>query len=134
VSQVLRNASSCRNAVQCTSAWFSVIALPPSRETGEIERHLTEAIPIIDEAQKRLQSDKVYYIVAIVLAFVLLVFTFDMRLPFGLNTLVIAFRGLLVVLMAYFFWTAVVLKKIELKGLIAARNDINNALKSNPPL
>ncbi|ELU04661.1 hypothetical protein CAPTEDRAFT_173602 [Capitella teleta] len=112
----------------------SVTALPPARESGEIEKHLTAAVPIIDDAMKRVKSDKVYCIVAMVLALILLIFTFDVSLPFGLTALVILLRGCLVVTVAYFFWTLVVLKTIELKGLTAARNDINNALKSNPPL
>lgn len=109
-------------------------ALPPPRETGEIEKHLTDALPIIDNAMKRVRSDQVYYVVAMALLGIALTFTFDLSLPYGLTFLILLLRGLLVVALAFCFWTASVLSNKELNGLIAARKDINNALKSNPPL
>ena len=114
----------------CKLSLFSAMA--PPRETGEIEKHLSDAIPVLDEGLRKVKANQVYYLVAMMLCLFTTIFTSNMTLPFGLTLFITLLRVVMVVAVAFFFWTATVLANKEINGLTAARKDINNALKSNP--
>ena len=106
----------------------------PERRTADLERHLVDAIPLLDKGMKQVKARQVWYAVAAVLSLMLLVFLADVSLPWGLGVVLGAARFGLTCSVAYSFWSCVVLSNRELNGMISVRKDINNMLKASPQI
>jgi len=82
---------------------------------------------------KKVRSSQVFYAVALLLCATALVFTSNLSvLPYGLDFVVSGARLVLVVYAAFCTWMAGVLSNWELSGLMAARKDANNTLRTLP--
>ena len=102
------------------------------REFAEIEKSFSAAIPVLDSGIKQVRADRVFYMIVFLLSFIMLTFTADLVLPWGLNAMVILIRVILVLASGGCLWMGVVMANREINGLLAAKKDINNLLKSNP--
>ena len=112
---------------------YSSLATAKVRETGEIEKHLTDALPILDQGLRRIKSSQVFFVVSMFLCLVALVFTCDIVPSWTLcGFLVGIFRTFLTIAIAFLLWTVLILSRIERAGLTATKKDINNLLKSSP--
>ncbi|KAK2163915.1 hypothetical protein LSH36_72g05013 [Paralvinella palmiformis] len=111
----------------------NITAAAKIRETGEIEKNLTEALPIIDKGLQKIKSNQVFFVVSMFFCLVALVFTSDIASSWTMWGVIIGiFRTFLTVAIAFLVWNVLILSKIEWAGLTAAKKDINNLLKSNP--
>jgi len=109
-----------------------VAAIGSRRGSGELERCLSDLIPVVDRGMKRVRSSQVFYAVALLLCLSALVFTSDLSVPYGLEVIVSIARVVLVVYAAFCAWMAGVLSHWELNVLMAAKKDANNTLRTLP--
>ena len=103
------------------------------RETGEIEKYLTEAIPILDKGYKKVKAMQTFYAVVLVMCLVGLLFSCDLDLPLGLGYIVTLGRFAMGVGVGACIWMGVVMTNREMNGLLCARKDINNLLRAGNP-
>ena len=92
----------------------------------------SDAIPVLDDGMRKVKADQVFYAVAFAISIFGLIYSAALTMPYGLDLILMLIRFLVTVACGYFFWMAVVLANWELNGLLAARKNINNILKSNP--
>ena len=109
-----------------------VAAIGKQRDTGELEKSLCDLLPVIDCGIKKVQSSQVFYVIALLLCFIALVFTDNLPVPCGLNVFVCVARMVLVVYGAFCVWMAAVMSNWELNALLAARKDANVTLRTLP--
>ena len=64
----------------------------------------------------------------------ILIFTADFTLPFGLGFFLVLLRVIGTIAIGYFLWMAIVMANWELNGILSTRKDINFLLKANPNL
>lgn len=111
----------------------NITATAKSRETGEIEKHLMEALPIVEQGLQKIKSNQVFFIASMFLCLVAVVFTCDIAPSWTVCGIMIGIiRTFLTVAIAFLLWTVLILSKVERAGLTATKKDINNLLKSNP--
>ena len=81
---------------------------------------------------KKVRSSQVFYIIALLLCFMAMIFTNNLSVPCCLALLVYVVRILLVVHGAFCAWMAGIMSNWELNGLLAARKDANVTLRTLP--
>jgi len=101
-------------------------------DSGELEKSLSDLLPIVDRGMKKVQSSQVFYAVTVLLCFTALIFTSNLSVPYGVNIIVYIARVILVVYAAFCMWMTAVLSNWELNGLMAAKKDANNTLRTLP--
>ena len=109
-----------------------IVAIGSRCDSGELEKSLSDLIPVLDRGMKKVQSSQVFYAVAFLLCITALVFTSNMSVPYGLDFIVAVIRVILVIHAAFCVWMAAVLSNWELSGLLAAKKDANNTLRTLP--
>jgi hypothetical protein len=103
------------------------------RDGAEIEKHMTDALTILESGKQKVTSDRVFFLVSMLLCIVSLVFTCDLAASWTLCGAVIgAMRTLLTLAIGFFLWMGVVQAKVELAVFAATKSDVNNLLRSNP--
>jgi sphingomyelin phosphodiesterase 2 len=107
----------------------NLTAMGKHRESGEIEKHLSDTLLVIDKGVKKAKSGQVFYFAALILCVLAFFVTLGFNFPYGIDFLVDIAR-VVVGLYAWFcLWMAVTGSNVELTALLAATKDINNALK-----
>ena len=118
------------------SATFTIRPDPVSgvaaRPTGEIEKDLTDALPLINTGIKKVKSDQVFFSVVAFLCLVALTFTSSVQMPYGMNMCMYLVRFFLAVAIGFCVWMVLVMCNSEINGLTAIKKDMNNLLRSNP--
>lgn len=113
--------------------WLSIIAaVGRQRDTAELEKSLSDLIPVIDCGVKKVRSSQVFYAIALLLCFTALIFANNLSVPYGLTVFVCAARTVLVVYGAFCAWMAAIMSNWELSALLAARKDANVTLRTLP--
>lgn len=116
----------------CEQAKFAFVdaGMGRLRQPEEIEKHLSEALGIMDDGMKKVRSSRVFYSVLVLLCIVALVFFSDFHLPFVPDIFFSFARLVLTVFLCFFVWMARVGNDREMNGLKAAKKDMNNLVKS----
>jgi sphingomyelin phosphodiesterase 2 len=107
----------------------NVTAMGKRCESGEIEKHLSELLLVVDSGIKKVKSSQVFYTAAILLSLTALVFTSSIDLPFGINILVTVGRMVVLLYVAFCMWMILTVTNFELTSLYAAKKDVNNAVR-----
>lgn len=113
---------------------FRVSAMGKQRDVGEIEKHLSDALAVVDGGMKRTWSSQVYYIVGCLLSFVALMFisTMSIHLDFSVACLIVELARMAVMThLVFCAFMAIIVVSREHNALLAARKDINWILKSS---
>jgi len=113
-------------------SYLYVAAIGNQRNTGELEKSLSDLLPVIDCGVKKVRSSQVFSLIALLLCCTALVFTNNLSIPFGLTVFVYIVRIVLVVYSAFCVWMAAVMSNLELSALLAARKDANVTLRILP--
>jgi hypothetical protein len=103
-----------------------------TRDSAEIEKNFTDALPVIDDGMKCVKADQISFYVLLFLSITLLFFTSNIVMPYGLDVILKSLRVFLVLVAGFSLWSSTVMANKELNGFLAVRKDINNLLKSNP--
>ncbi len=124
---LFRNSS----AILCVSL-FSGMA--PSIDSGEVEKHLNDALPVLEWGINKAKSDQVFFCVKLFLCIVALVAlnNFSCEAWSVVGTCLGVTKAVLVLIAGACFWLAAIMCNIEINGLTSAKKDVNNMLKSNP--
>lgn len=110
----------------------NVTAGGKQHESGELEKSLSDLIPVVERGVKKVRSSQVFYAVAFLLCVIAVVFTSNISAPYGLNAVVAVARTVVVVYAAFCMWMALILCNCELNALLAAQKDANNTLRTLP--
>jgi len=119
----------CQLCVKKTFAFVDT-GMGRLRQPEEIEKHLSEAIGLLDDGLKKVRSSRVFYSVLLLLCFVALAFFSDFHLPFVPDIVFTFARLALTVFLCFCAWMARVGNDRETNGLKAAKKDMNNLVKS----
>ena len=104
-----------------------------SRELGDIEKHLLDALSVIDEGVQKAKSARVFYVVGLLLSIMTLFFVNSFHIPQELAILGVLMELSQVTVTGYALfcvWMALIMTGRELNGLVNVKTDINNTLKS----
>jgi len=109
-----------------------VVAIGKRRDSGELEKSLSDLIAVVEHGVNKVRSSQVFYAIAFLLSVFVLIVTNNISVPYGLNIVVSVARIILVVYAAFCMWMALILSNWELNALLAAKKDANNTLRTLP--
>ena len=100
----------------------------PERKQPALEDCLPETLTVLEDGIRSIKSERIFYISVIVLGLMLLMFTHNMVLPFGMDWFLVLLRIALVLLAGASLWMMAVVDVQNENGLLAARININRLL------